>query len=140
MDSTTNLGLYWASFPLLGTVSYLRPMMTSMVFCRKQVVRELGSFWRMLWRAEEEQVWQLPLASYPGPWKHPMWTPVPLTRRHWTSSGICVNLYFWELYSAWIDLVSRMVAERKLDFRISSCPPQMRQRPSQGTLPQNPVT
>jgi hypothetical protein len=40
--------------------------MTSMIFCRKKLVRELGSFWRMPWRAEEEQVWQLPLAGYPG--------------------------------------------------------------------------
>lgn len=32
-------------------------------------------------------------------------------------------MYLWEPYSAWSDLVSRMAAERKLDFRISSCSP-----------------
>lgn len=127
-DSITNSGLGRSSFPCHGTVNYLRPTMTSMIFCRKKVVRELGSFWRMPWRAEGERVWQLPLAGYPGPWGNPMWTPVPLTKRHWMSSGICVNLYLWEPYSAWSDLVSRMDAERKLDFRVSSCPPQMSQK------------
>lgn len=75
-------------------------------------------------------------SSWP-PWSlgGPTVTPGSLTRRHWMSSGICLNLYLWEPYSSRSDLVSRMAADRKLDFRISSCPPQMGQRSGQGTLP-----